>query len=359
MKYLIFLLLPLLACPAEYELFCDWNWDFKGTISTIDEMEERELPLPNHLSRKLKAQGDIAKCWEIDTYRPWLITWKEVKSFEDFKHWLGIGLKRKSAILPETKYWMFWNLGPKLSGYDFSKIPKEKMVLVMWEPPTIQPELYTAKTQENFGKIFTWDDDLVDNKRFFKIHYPALVPMAEDIPPFEEKKFCVMICRRLKSKHPKELYSMRRKAIEFYENRPEGEFDLFGFHWGRDQYKNWRGGLESNKIDKLKEYKFSICYENMRDIKGYITEKIFDCFAAGVIPVYWGASNVTDYIPADCFIDRRLFANEEELYRYMKAMSKEEHQNYLDRIARFLRSEKAKLFTAEQFVKDYLSKLTD
>lgn len=43
----------------------------------------------------------------------------------------------------------------------------------------------------------------------------------------------------------------------------------------------------------------------MRGEKGYITEKIFDCFFPGVIPIYWGAENVTDYIPQDTFIDRR------------------------------------------------------
>ena len=45
----------------------------------------------------------------------------------------------------------------------------------------------------------------------------------------------------------------------------------------------------------------------MRDVLGYITEKIFDSFAAWCVPVYWGASNVTDYIPEGCFIDRRKF----------------------------------------------------
>jgi hypothetical protein len=40
-----------------------------------------------------------------------------------------------------------------------------------------------------------------------------------------------------------------------------------------------------SKKNTLEKYKFSICYENARDIPGYITEKIFDCFFAGCVPI--------------------------------------------------------------------------
>lgn len=347
----------LCGTAAEIELFCDWTWDAKGQtmFPLMEETPAKDLPLLSCLRRKLREKGDEIRSWEMESYRPWLLSWKGVKTFADFKHWLGIGLSRR-AIPADTKYWMFWNLGPKLKEFDFSKISKEKMVLVMWEPPTVQEELYDPAVQAHFGKIFTWDDDLVDNERFFKFHYPVLVPRIQNIPSFDEKKFCVMICRRLKSHHPKELYSKRKQAIQFFEDKP-GEFDLYGHHWAREKFKNWKGPLFSNKLDKLKEYKFSICYENMCDVKGYITEKIFDCFAAGVVPVYWGASNVTDYIPADCFIDRRRYANDEEMYQALKAMKKEEYENYLAEIEKFLLSDQAKIFSTEYFVEHFLMKL--
>lgn len=355
MAKILFCILFCLANATEFELFCDWAWEAKGQsmFPLMKGAPDQELSLVSLLRRRLRERGDEIRSWEIETYRPWLINWSGVKTLQDFKHWF----LSKKRNLPPNVHWMFWNLGPKLQECDFAKAPKEHLVLVMWEPPTVQPELYDPKIHAHFGKIFTWDDDLVDGETFFKFHYPALVPRMEKIPSFEEKKFCVMICRRLKSKHPKELYSMRKKAIEFFENKPNGEFDLYGFNWGKAKYKNWKGALHSNKLEKLKEYKFSICYENMRDMKGYITEKIFDCFGAGVVPVYWGASNVTDYIPADCFIDRRRFVDEEEMYQFMRKMAKGEYQKYLDRIAAFLKSDQAKVFTAEYFIKNYLSKL--
>lgn len=359
LRIILLALLYSALSSLEIEMFFDWMSDAKGqTVFPLSEGTPSEtLHWTSLLRRKLRDRGDEIRSWEIEAYQPWLISWKEIQSLQDAKHWLRFDLPRTEAILPSTKCWIFSNLGPKLRNCNFSRFPKEKLVLIMWEPPTVQKELHDPKIQSAFGKIFTWDDDLVDNQKFFKFYYPVLKARIEQIVPFEEKKFCVMIARRLTSRHPKELYSQRKATIQFFEGKPDGEFDLYGFYWKPGKYKNWRGPLNSDKIEKLKEYKFSICYENMSDVKGYITEKIFDCFTAGVVPVYWGASNITQYIPANCFIDRRRFANEEEMYQFLKAISNEEYQTYLDHAADFLKSDSAKLFTAEHFVKTLLSNI--
>ena len=88
-------------------------------------------------------------------------------------------------------------------------------------------------------------------------------------------------------------------------------------------------------------------YENARDIPGYITEKIFDCFFAGCVPVYLGAPNVADYIPSGTFIDKRNFKTYEELYSYIKNMPETEYAGYLDAIKNFVRSDKIYPFSAE------------
>lgn len=345
------------AVATEVELFCDWAFDATGQSLFQIQDQRKEPSLPAFLSLKLKEKGHEIRSWEMDRYRPYLLSLKGIKSFTDFKHWLGIGLSKNEILLNDAKYWMFWNLGPKIKGLDFSKIPKEKLILVMWEPPTVQEELYDAEIQAHFGKIFTFDDDLVDNKKFFKFHYPALKPRVEKLIPFEEKKFCVMVARRLTSRHPKEIYSKRKEMIKFFEKKPNADFDLYGYYWKKKKRKNYRGELLTDKLEKLKTYKFSICYENTRNIRGYITEKIFDCLGAGTVPVYLGASNITDYIPKSCFIDRREFESNEELYQFLKAMSKSEYQKYLDAAEKFLKSDQAKVFTVEYFMENYLTKL--
>ena len=47
----------------------------------------------------------------------------------------------------------------------------------------------------------------------------------------------------------------------------------------------------NNKIEYLKDFKFNICPENTIS-DGYITEKLFDSFRAGCIPIYSGDENI-------------------------------------------------------------------
>jgi hypothetical protein len=106
----------------------------------------------------------------------------------------------------------------------------------------------------------------------------------------------------------------------------------------------------------LKQYKFSICYENARDIPGYITEKIFDCFFSGCVPVYWGAPNITDYIPEGTFIDRRKFHSYPALFEYLNSMSPAEYREYLQSIESFIHGPDIYPFSAENFADTILRK---
>jgi alpha(1,3/1,4) fucosyltransferase len=136
--------------------------------------------------------------------------------------------------------------------------------------------------------------------------------------------------------------------LHFFEDNHSTEFDLYGFSWD-ESLKTFKGKIE-NKIDCLKSYKFCVAYENGKEIPGYITEKIFNAFEAGCIPIYWGASNINDYIPQNCFISRESFKDNEELYNFMTNMTEAQYLDYLKNINNFLSSEKAQLFSSNHFV---------
>ncbi|PKN03728.1 hypothetical protein CVU75_00840 [Candidatus Dependentiae bacterium HGW-Dependentiae-1] len=126
-------------------------------------------------------------------------------------------------------------------------------------------------------------------------------------------------------------------------------FDLYGTDWGR--YRNYRG-FAQNKIDCLKHYKFCFCYENQKNINGYITEKIFNCFQAGCVPIYWGAKNIEFFVPKNCFIAREDFLNQEQLYDFITKMNRQEYEEYLNNIRKYLECDcRAKLFSIDNFVK--------
>jgi alpha(1,3/1,4) fucosyltransferase len=281
--------------------------------------------------------------------------------FEKEKHWITKFFANKDFKYPldkEVKKIVCMNI-PNHFFRDFKvrSLPKEKMVLFMWEPYIRMRKLYNQNLHDCFSKIYTWNDDLVDNVKYFKFNYPVLRPMTADVVPFDEKKLCTLVTgyvnnpAKYPGEHPNELYTERFKAVEFFEKVGETSFDVYGRGWERAPPCNSFRGPCQDKQQVIKNYKFSLCYENCRDVKGYITEKIFDCFAAGSVPIYWGAPNVGDYIPTECFIDRREFATLDDLYLFLKTMTKERYDAYLQSIRNFLDSDAAQAFSEEHFEK--------
>jgi len=66
-----------------------------------------------------------------------------------------------------------------------------------------------------------------------------------------------------------------------------------------------RTARSESKIDTLRRYKFCVAIENSKD-RHYVSEKVYDAFVAGCVPIYFGAPNVLDYVPhADAIIDLR------------------------------------------------------
>lgn len=263
------------------------------------------------------------------------------------------------------------------------KLGSCNMYLLATESPIIKPDNLDPQNHKYFKKIFTWDDDIIDNKKYFKINYSHKIPESLDFGTDKRKKLCALIASNKFTPHPKELYSERVKAIRWFEKNHPEDFDLYGMGWDRyyfygkflgfnllrlnrlkllakilgPDYPSWKGEVKSKK-ETYKNYKFAVCYENCKDFSGYITEKIFDCFFAGCVPVYLGAPNITQHIPADCFIDKRNFKTYEELYKYLKEMPNSEYQRCLDAIKNFLTNDKAYPFTAECFANVIAKEIT-
>ena len=259
----------------------------------------------------------------------------------------------KATVSEEVDKIVFFNIPPSVCRkYDLSRLPKEKMVLFMWEPKTVLKKMYRPEIQACFSKVYTWDDSLVDGIKYFKFNYPVLVPMIADRVAFEEKKLCTLVSSNLKGSGRNELYSKRKEAIAYFEQVKEEGFEFYGRRWDSALHSSYRGEI-ADKLQVMKNYRFCICYENTQGVDGYITEKIFDCFAAGVVPVYWGASNIETYIPKGCFIDRRDFNSLEELHAFMKKMTRETYDDYLAQIQLFLQSKEAQAFTFGQLAQHF------
>ena len=226
--------------------------------------------------------------------------------------------------------------------------PKEKKILFLWEPPSVIPENYVLENHRDFSKVYTWHDGLVDNQKYFKFYYPVIRPMITDIPNYHSKELCTLIACNKESHFPGELYSERRNLIQFYENTPHNDFTLYG-KWWPPSLRNYAGPIDK-KVDTLKHFRFCYAYENIRNVPGYITEKIFDCFQAGTVPIYWGAPNISSYIPKNCYISREDFPNDTALHSYIKNMDEMTYQEYQENIRRYLESSQAQLYSQDHFI---------
>jgi len=82
----------------------------------------------------------------------------------------------------QRKVFLFHNFFSFHSKAKIDLLPRGNRVLVMWEPPSVLLSMYRENVQGLFDKVLTWNDDLVDGKKYFKMFNPDLRPMEEDLP---------------------------------------------------------------------------------------------------------------------------------------------------------------------------------
>lgn len=206
------------------------------------------------------------------------------------------------------------------------------------EPEVVNPNNCAAGyrgIKRYFPYILTWNDELVDNVRIFKRINPYFVEVNRGTIPFNEKKLLTNISGNKKSTHIKELYSERLKVIDFFEKYYPEMFEFYGVGWAKAGHPCY-GGCPKKKAEVYHNFKFALSLENMRDVKGYVTEKILDCLTMGIVPIYAGATNISEYVPTECFIDYNQFSDLAQLAQFLINMSEKEYNQYLQEAKNFI-----------------------
>jgi hypothetical protein len=267
------------------------------------------------------------------------------------------------------------------------KQPGQQYYLLLSEPATYHPHNYLPEYQYIFDKIFTYDYTKVDGKRILPYRFAI---DFESYPPFERvsavefanRRLCTLVAASFGVSPPKagsgSLLHERYLLLKWFSDHHPDKFDFYCrnldirelesirgasvlrkllpqlfFTWLGKQRRRifdrvYRGAIPPDgKISQLRNYRFAIAYENTGDVPGYITEKPFDCFAAAVVPIYLGDPLVQNTIPPTCFIDRRQYSSDEELYSYLDKMSYETYSSYIRAIADYLASSAARELTSE------------
>ena len=228
-----------------------------------------------------------------------------------------------------------------------------------------------------FTAVFTYNEEAVRKGIARKLNYAMSLALPScDFVPFTARKLAVMISSRVKKNRPHLCSYLRIRTARFYEKYHSEDFDLFGPGWDsgtfmlqefpaayrwlaalrinkllpRRHYKKcWRGTVERKRI-VIGKYRFAYCYENTVEIPGYITEKMFDVFMSGAVPVYLGHESAAMQIPKDCFINRADFEDDETLYRFLSKMDERTWLGYIAAARRFLASNEAQAFSVAAYV---------
>ena len=255
--------------------------------------------------------------------------------------------------------------------------------LIALENPNINNLNASSDYCQQFDGVFAWDPRLFHVPQVTPILIPHPMECGEFFGWDQRPRFSCLINanKAFKEVLPSDLYLERLKTIRWYEKNAPDQFDLYGMGWeksvpaytavgrlarlgsrlktrlfGVPPFPSYRGAV-SDKAAVLRTTRFSYCYENSRDLSNYITEKIFDSLAQGCVPVYWGADNVLDYIPADCFVDRRQFANTAEVHRFLSTISAQEYARYQTHIANFMTGAVAAKFSSAHFARQVVDQV--
>ena len=256
---------------------------------------------------------------------------------------------------------------------------------IILETENIKPNNSNENLLQTYHRVFSWNRHLpIKHDAFTQIFFPNELNTNWSVNKRRQNCICMVAANKsivLSTPGIKDLYLER---IELIKKLSEEKYKPLGFHlygtgWqvtflkclknslrtirnsgelGRHQWMIYFGqknfdyrGPVNSKRQLLLKYDFSICYENLGGYENYVTEKIIDCFNAGVIPIYKGASNITDLIPENCFIDANRFRNNDELLDFLKQITFDQIIEYRTCIKSFLTSKSAEKFTNTYFAK--------
>ncbi|MCL2800144.1 MAG: glycosyltransferase family 10 [Treponema sp.] len=207
--------------------------------------------------------------------------------------------------IPRNIFWDKYNFGLKNHGYGHAAIlniygKPDKLFAMFWESQAIVPNDYELFNKykglaESFNLILTHNSEHL-NKYKNAVFIPAagsrygteLGGGKLDIERCKNKSKNISILSSNKSSC--NMHRFRIDTAKYFKNT--NIVDTFG---------NFDGGKRADLPDLLEKYRYSIIIEN-EITEYYITEKILNCFASMTIPIYIGASKISNFFNPDGII---------------------------------------------------------
>jgi hypothetical protein len=197
-------------------------------------------------------------------------------------------------------------------------------VLVRQEPYIVAPENYSVNKLEKFNLILSAGS--IEENDDLHLDWPQQFSKIIDSKTARISNRQIMINSNLFSIYRGENYSLRRKAVSEINS-----IDLFGYGWSKSLTNKLKNivievlrfvhnpgpisfscasyyfskplsymGPVANKFKEMSKYQISIVIENCNN---YMSEKIFDSFFSGTIPVYVGPNLDIFGVPSNLYFN--------------------------------------------------------
>ena len=291
-------------------------------------------------------------------------------------------LKQRGIILNTHDYYNKKKIKPhiEIHATHATKTNNINSYLLFPDTHLINPNNNKKFMIENYKKIFTWNNEHLNNKKFVKVNTPKEIKYNKYI--FENKirkKFVLLASNKIyKKKHKRDLYYERIKIVKWFAKNTKYFLDIYGMDWDLPMVKSGFVGRIIRKLSKLKilkynlpnsykgivqdkkkclkNYKYCFCFENS-DIDGYIGDLIWDCFMSGTIPIYLGSRHYENYIPKNTTINFRKFKNIKELVNYLNNLDEKKYYKILQNMKNFLQSNKKENYSMNYNLKKIINEL--
>lgn len=231
------------------------------------------------------------------------------------------GFEKKPQQVRYVKLQKKWGGITVFTDKTFHLAPQiESPVKIAWliECYDLLPSAYDCL--EEYGKyfdfIFTYEKSLIDKFPEKSVFHPCdTCGIESESHKVQDKTKLVSMIYSDKTW----LFGHRLRHIIAKSLIPKMKYDKVDFF-----------GRGTNKPIHLKSegtnpYMFQIVTENAKRYN-YFTDKIYDCFATGTVPIYWGAPNIGEHFNMDGIL---YFNHPDELKEILLSLSEEKYKSML------------------------------
>ncbi len=229
-----------------------------------------------------------------------------------------------------SRYFMFdrYNIGLKTHFYSHESMLEtqgnpDRRYGFLTESPAIVPKSYKLfdkfkGLEKDFDLIFTYDKDLLD-----KISNARYVPFGATL---YNSEFSLEDAYLHKTKNVS-ILSSDKLMCELHKYRYDLAWKCKNYNLA-DTFGTFDGGKLVTLTDTLRDYRFSICIENIVS-PYFFTERLVAALANQTIPIYLGATEIDKIFNPDGIIK---ISTASDIEKVLKQCTKEEYENRLNAV---------------------------